>query len=560
MSRTGPFLVRRALASAVLGGALVVSLAATALPVAAEDLGDIMHAITREKFTPMDPSLGEGVVFGAVGTRSVPNPICTTSTSGAANRNTDCDAAAPHNETSLAVNPTNANNIIGGANDYQLGLSNGGTIYETTYSRAHVSVDGGNTWTEYPLTNQNAYTSTGDPAVAFDATGRAYYATLGFGWSQNNPCCKNPDVFVETSTNGGVTWSKGVRVAAGSGYFTSPGVFNDKEYVAAWGDGNAIVTWTHFNDGIKGSYLSSPIYASVTHDGGNSWTPGVEISGSAAFCLGADGTGNQCNAGTFSTPAVAADGSIYVSWVDYTGDANGRDDYLVVKVDPTTGQRVAGPYLVGLVYDGFSDYPFSIDARQTLQDSQFRTNPAGNLSADPTNANHLAVVWSDMRNGGAGTAFADPYTVTTNSDVIVSQSWDGGQTWSAPSALTRRRDQFQPWSGYRSDGKLVLGFFDRYYDSANHQYGYTKAVETSAGSLNFSLTQWTTALSDPTKNTRWFSGRTPNTDFPHPTTFIGDYSGIAVNGTTAYGYWADLRNLVDFAGRTDHGSDAFFGR
>ena len=65
------------------------------------------------------------------------SPICVTATSSAANVNTDCEGNAPHNETTIAVNPTNPLNMIGSANDYQLRLSPGGGINATAYSRAH---------------------------------------------------------------------------------------------------------------------------------------------------------------------------------------------------------------------------------------------------------------------------------------------------------------------------------------------------------------------------------------------------------------------------------------
>jgi len=445
--------------------------------------------------------------------------------------------------------------MIGSANDYQLSLSPGGTVNETAYSRAHVTFDGGHTWTTYPIKYAN-YAATGDPAVAFDAAGNAYLATLGFIWSQGGPLGTNPDILVAHSSNGGKTWSSPSRVASGSGSWTSVGVFNDKEYITAWGDGNAMVTWTVFNDGQMGSYISSPIYASVTHDGGQTWSKGVPISGSASFCVGAQG-GNACNQDQGSVPTVAADGSVYVAFINYSNDSAGRDQYLVVKVNPATGQRVAGPYRVSTVYDGFTDYPISIDGRQTYQDSEFRTWAVGNITADPTNAQHLAVVWSDMRNSTLP-APRDPYAATTNSDVIVSQSTDGGQTWSAPAALPASGDQFMPWGAYDSAGKLRIGYFDRSYDAANHEYGYTLATETVPDSLSFTRTQVTTALSDPTKNDRWFSGRTPNAAFPHPTTFLGDYSGIAA-GTGVSSLWTDMRNNVCFGARCGAGEDAFFG-
>jgi BNR/Asp-box repeat protein len=533
---------------------LVMLMAGTGASGAKAD-GDVLLPLTHQVFNGViGPLTQEGDGFASLGNYRNPlSPICSTATSNAANVNTDCEGNAPHNETSIAVNPTNSLNIVGSANDYQLSLTPGGYVTETVYSRAHVSFDGGQTWTMYPINYKN-YTSTGDPAVAFDADGTAYLATLGFSWSQNGFCCTNPDILVAHSTDGGMNWSKPSRVQAGSGVFNGPGLLNDKEYIAAWGSGNAIVTWTEYNDGFKGSYISSPIFASVTHDGGNTWSTPVEISGSAAFCVGAQG-GNNCNQASFSVPTVAADGSIYVAFETTANMTTGRDEYIVVKVDPATGQRIAGPYQVAGLFDGFTDYPINIDGRQTYHDSQFRSNSGGNITADPANAMHLAVIWSDMRNSTLP-APRDPYAAATNSDVVVSQSFDGGATWSAPTSIAVSGDQFQPWGAYGADGLLRIGYFDRSYDLANHKYGYTLATEASQGSLNFATAQLTTVLSDPTQGTRWFSGRTPNPAFPHPTTFLGDYSGISLGGTAAL--WTDLRLSTSFGGRDGTTEDAFY--
>jgi hypothetical protein len=517
------------------------------------------NPITHQHFNSVQGPLtqdGNGTPGESVYKNS-PSPVCSNPTSNDPNVNTDCEGVAPHNETSIAVNPNNASNIVASANDYQLRLSKGGQINETTFSRAHVSFDGGKTWTSYPI-KYKGYVATGDPAVAFDASGNVYLATLGFVWSQGYGLGTNPDILVAHSSDGGKTWSAPSRVVAGSGSWGSVGLFNDKEYLTAWGDGNAIVTWTEFNDGIGGSYINSPIYASVTHNAGRSWSTPVEISGSASFCIGALG-GNACDQDQGSTPVVAADGSIYVSFLSTRETTNYSDYYLVVKLDPTTGKRVAGPFKVADVVDGITDYPVSIDGRQTYQDSQFRTWSLGNIAADPTNADHLAVVWSDMRNS-AIPAPSNPYSATTNSDVVVSQSWDGGQSWSTAQAITLPNDQFMPWSVYDSSGRLNIGFFDRSYDPNNHAYGYSLAKETTGGSLSFSMSQVTTELSDPTQGTRWFSGRTPNPDFPNPTTFLGDYSGIANGPDGVVAYWTDLRETVTFTTRTGTGQDAFFGR
>ena len=256
---------------------------------------------------------------------------------------------------------------------------------------------------------------------------------------------------------------------------------------------------------------------------------------------------------------VAADGSIYVAFESTRETTNFSDYYLVVKVDPDTGALVAGPYKVADLIDGLTDYPVNIDGRQTYQDSQFRSWSAGNIAADPTDAGHLAVAWSDMRNS-ARPAPANPYSAVTNSDIVVSQSFDNGQSWSAPTAITTPGDQFMPWAAYDASGHLRIGYFDRSYDPANHAYGFTLASENTPGSLSFSFIQLSTTLSDPTQNTRWFSGRTPNPAFPHPTTFIGDYPGITADPAGgAVGLWTDMRLNTCLAGRCGSAEDAFYG-
>jgi hypothetical protein len=222
--------------------------------------------------------------------------------------------------------------------------------------------------------------------------------------------------------------------------------------------------------------------------------------------------------------------------------------------------------VVAGVNDGNWDFPWNlVDFRPTYQDSMFRTWAAGNITADPTNPNHLALVWSDMRNtpGTPFTPFISPYSVTTNSDVVVSESTDGGATWSTPTAIQLPGDQFMPWAAFDGSGTLRIGFFDRSYDPANHLYGYTIATETSPGV--FTTTEASTALSDPTTHDRWFA-RNANSAFPQATGFLGDYSNIAAIPGTASGivaYWTDMRlencwGLAPGCGR--HGEDAFFAK
>jgi hypothetical protein len=516
-------------------------------------------AITHQTFnsvTPLSNQDADGAIPEST-YKNPPNPICSTPTTNAANVNTDCEGTDPHNETAVAVNPNNPLNIIESANDYQIAFKPSGQSNETIFDRAHVTFDGGKTWTEVPV-SMNGYTATGDPGVAYDAAGNAYISSLGFGFGQGSPGFTNADILVAHSGDGGKTWSDSVKVASSSGSAGSVGTFNDKDAIAAWGNGNVIVTWSLFTDTQKGAYGGSPIADSVSHDGGQTWSKPQIISGDTApFCAGFSSP-NACDQNQGSVPVVAADGKVYVAFLNQRDNTNGRDNYAVVQVDPESGARVAGPFLVAQLYDGVTDYPHNVFGEPTYQDSQFRTWSFGNITADPTHAGHLAVTWSDMRNTKPLTS-DDPYSVQTNSDVSVAQSFDGGRTWSAAVTLTARGDQFFPWAAYDSNGLLRIGYNDRSYDSANHKLGYTLATESSWGTLKFSTKQVTTALSDPTQNDRWFSSVTANPAFPHPSSFLGDYTMIAaIPGGGVATSWADMRNNVCINGRCGAGEDAYY--
>ena len=523
--------------------------------VAATAIGQTMGVAADTNPQPIDfahnvvgaPAPVTDAVFGTSPAVKTGTAICTIDNGSALNANTDCTepSVGPHNETSIAVNPTNGLNMIGGANDYQIAVNPDGHVSETILSRAHVTFDGGRTWSMYPVFSDSAYQATGDPALAFDSAGNAYYGTLGFRFvSKSN--ATNPDVLVSSSSDGGKTWSV-ARVAAGSGVASSVGDLLDKEYVAAWDNGNAIVTYGDFQLGQKGGFIAARIFSSVTHDGGATWTSPVLISGSLDQAF-------------VSTPVVTADGRIFVSFLNTTDLVTGRDDYEVVEVSRDTGMALGAPVKVATVIDGATDYPIA-GGRQTYQDSKFRSWAAGNIAADPNNPAHLAVVWSDMRNSTTP-APADPYTAKTNSDVVISQSFNHGKTWSSPVALALPGDQFQQWSVYDKAGKLRIGTFDRSVDANNHLYGYTIATETASGSLTFTTKTVSTVNSDPTKNDRWFSGTTTsNAAFPHPTAFLGDYSNIAATadgGVVAL--WTDLRNTISFAGRAGTTEDAYFAK
>ena len=235
----------------------------------------------------------------------------------------------------------------------------------------------------------------------------------------------------------------------------------------------------------------------------------------------------------------------------------GRDHYKVVEVSPSTGARIFGPVTVATMIDGYTDYPIAF-GRQTYEDSLFRTWAAGNITADPTNASHLAVVWSDMRNSPTP-APADPYAATTNSDVIVSQSFDRGRTWSAPVALALDGDQFMPWGAYDSRRSPAHRFVR---PAVRRGESPVRLQPCDRKRRRHARLHDQRADDGPVgSDERQPAGSRPrvNPAFPNATTFLGDYSNIAaVPSGGIVAYWTDLRKQACFLGTCGHGQDAFF--
>jgi len=154
-------------------------------------------------------------------------------------------AAAPQNETSIAVDPNNANRVVGGANDY-VSRTWACTVSGTPCSAlgeaasgTYFSNDGGSTWccastdpqhlgTIIPGINKltgGQYDAGGDPAVAFDSKGHVYYAGLGFDrTSPPNTVAVNRGTF----SGGNLSWSQPTFI----NQTTSPSTLNDKEWIA----------------------------------------------------------------------------------------------------------------------------------------------------------------------------------------------------------------------------------------------------------------------------------------------------------------------------------------
>jgi hypothetical protein len=378
----------------------------------------------------------------------------------------------PQDETSIAANPRNGRNVLGGANDYRLGWGTSG-FYSSTNS--------GSDWYDgvipFPsLPSGDNLDGGGDPAIVFDRSGIAYYADINFNRTDDTS-----GVFVSRSTNGGFTWSRPCvpiatstgLVCGGTGDPRRPGdgvvVFtqdndsalngsvpaHDKEYIASGprpagvaaqcfngvhvptacdstlvGADRLYVTWTVFAD-------EANIVFSFSDDEARSWSPTRPISGSAPFCIGFVGT--NCDFNQFSTPTVSPEsGYLYVAFENFnTADEN---QYLLVR-SQDGGATFQGPFFITPVFD--VNYPRAGtnggrpdcttrgqgSGRPVLTNSCFRVNSGGNVVVDKRGgafADDLYLVMSDNRNGTPS---------SSNADIFLFKSTNGGTTWIGPSRV-----------------------------------------------------------------------------------------------------------------------------
>ena len=194
------------------------------------------------------------------------------------------------NETPIAVNPTNPQNFVVGANDWN--YNDGCAV--------NASFDGGKSWTPTVPngfipgvtrhTNDPSVDGTGtgdfggDPAVAFGPDGTAYYTC--YSYIVSGVSSYRAQLLLSTSKDGGKTWRKGgqtdpLTVVAqwdASGITKgSTGQFQDHE--SMWidpTDGRIYIAWAQFH----GNGSNSPIYVAVSSNGGQSFSTPAQITAS----------------------------------------------------------------------------------------------------------------------------------------------------------------------------------------------------------------------------------------------------------------------------------------
>jgi len=354
-------------------------------------------------------------------------------------------AAAPQNETAIAVDPNNPNRIVGGANDYVtrtwscfVGTTPCSALGDA-YSGTYYSNNGGSSWccnsspnSNYvPTTNPSQigtlipgvehlvdgpYDAGGDPALAFDSQGHVFY--VGNAFNRNTP--PNAEA-VNKGTfdgSGNLTWGSPTFINP----TTSPSTFNDKPWIAVDShvgstfQDRIYVTWTRFIfNPHNGRYVQSPIAFVSSSDGGATFTTPKLISGNVLYDQG-------------SRPVVGPDGTLYVFWDGSTRLAQLDSEYMVKSTDG--GATWSVPTAVSTVADILP-----------LRNTAFRVNSYPAAAAAPNG--DLYITWTgevpNDNTTNAGTTdcayfIVGSTTVRANchSAAVYSKSTDGGATWSDP--------------------------------------------------------------------------------------------------------------------------------
>jgi hypothetical protein len=336
-------------------------------------------------------------------------------------------AAAPQNETAIAVDPGNPNRVVAAANDY-VSRTWSCTVGTTPcsalgdgYSGTYYSNDGGFTWaglatdpshlgTLIPGVERLAggqYDAGGDPAVAFDSRGNVYYAGLGFDrTSPPNTVAVNKGTF---GTTGALTWGPPTFIDQ----TTSPAVLNDKEWIGV--DSNAsspfrdrvYVTFTRYVfNAHTGAYVQSPIFFAYSSDGGTTFSAPASITGNVLYDQG-------------SRSIVGPDGTLYVIFEGATRLATIDSQWIVKSTDG--GATFSKPVKIADVQDIVP-----------LANTSFRVNsfPAGTAAPN----GDLYVAWSTEESDSSGLC-PTPTNSGCHSAAVYSKSTNGGATWSAPGPI-----------------------------------------------------------------------------------------------------------------------------
>jgi hypothetical protein len=477
----------------------------------------------------------------------------------------------------VEADPRNSNLLLASSNDY-CGVPVNNTIWLGYYR----SQDSGQTWTDsyvpgYPGDTSPAShraqintTSAGDPVIAWDSNGNAYFGAEASG-SETSVRATNGDAWVARYQNpdgaGGdpakdaSLFSYSRTVASGAQAPNLLGKFNDKTSIevdrtGGSCDGNVYFAYSRFN-----SNGSNAIYFTRSTDLGNTWSTPHDISQSVRSVQ-------------FPDISVTHNGNIYVTYRQFGGATAPATDSVNFNVSRDCGQTFGkSQMLASFTHYDAQDQSLSGAHARDCGDSTnacqsgytfFRQDSQVRSTADQSDSSNVVYVVYNASKPGTQTPTGTSYgTVVSGtgsqSGVYFTTIANGvGQGNGALVDDQSVGHQFFPdvTVGGPSDARVIhLIWYDSRLDAsysptlpngdtaAGTSSGLTplnvfatKASESSvdSGAPSFSTA---TSVSEMGTNGNWeqFGGRT----IP----FAGDYLWVtSLADGTAYVVWTDWRN------------------
>lgn len=331
--------------------------------------------------------------------------------------------------------------------------------------------------------------SWGDPSIAAAPDGTFYYASLAIDPNTGNngimlaksnaQLLSNPSSCVTPLSTpwSNPCWTPKFVYGSLTGFIQGgavshvPATFEDKELIAVDNNpndatfGNVYISWDHFNaDGTSASYLSMCTeQLQCTLLAGGALPP---VSGSDPFA-------------GFTTPAVAPDGTLYVTWCNFgTFTTLGPISCSVRRSAP--GGTSFGSTALVVSFDGAGSMFPNYLGLEGFATEQFRTTDVPSLAAFGGNVYFVIDVCTSRDYYG----FFDP-AIPGNcgtSGILYSMSSDRGSTFSTPTLLANGTVNVQPWVTVDpSNGNVSVVYYTTQFDPFNHRTDVVSQYSTDGG-------------------------------------------------------------------------------
>ena len=503
------------------------------------------------------------------------------------------------NEPAIAVDPRNTSVLLGSSNDYcgvyNRGIAAGavGPIWLGYYR----SENGGASFisslvpgypddtSPYAALSQARTSSAGDPVIAWDAHGRAFFGsessgdpagtakTFGDVWVARY---RNPDgADAPTTARDGLEYYGTTVVASGSSAPNLLGKFHDKTSIEADRtggrcDGNVYFAWARFT----GNVGQSNIYVSRSTDHGVTFSNPQQLT-------------SQVKNVQDPSISVTGNGNVYVTWDQGTTNSNQTEGVGVVK--STDCGATFGPEKVLVGYTGYAAQDVSTPQPIPIPQSQpddplfnegtaasgslardcgdfadacqsgytfFRRATNTQATADQYDSNHewIYVVYDASKGPilDTGTTYGtiSPGKAAQTAAYFVRYNGATGAVDLGPTLLDDQAVGHQAFPDVSADGGVLHAFWwDSRHDpcySPIRPFG-SCANRTTVPSLDVFATtssnhgvSWTT----PVKITDTMSNGNFEQFDNRAVPFGGDYLTITGLGSFAFGTWTDWRDTV----------------